>query len=88
MQLGLGEEAKNIRRDYEKPKECTTVEECPGGLDSEVWIRTNDQGEMTSLWASADWLFCLFFSQDITIMGENKKVVLVVSFSKHTVSVF
>lgn len=47
--MGLVEEAKNMERDYKKPKESTTVEECPRSLDSEVWIRTNDQGEMTSV---------------------------------------
>ena len=72
-----------MTRNEEKPKECTAVEECPGGLDSEMTIQMN-RGEEGTVAGFCRLALLPFYSQDLTIIGEDKTVVLV-SFSKHTI---
>ena len=72
MQLGLVEEKPKTRQGIRKnPEEREVPGECPGGLDSEMWIQMNDEGEEISV-GFCRWALLPFFRQDITILRENK----------------
>lgn len=38
-----------MERNDKRAKEYTAVEACPGGKDSEIIVKTNDEGEVTSV---------------------------------------
>lgn len=62
-----------MTRNMKKPEECTALEECRGGRDSEMRVKMNDREEVTFVGCCSLALLPLY-SRDITVLGETKQL--------------